>query len=415
MNIVYLTWGETPRAHGVYGSQVIKQFKETVSGIDDCKSYFVAAVPLVHSGLTREKFGYIEEIRKVKKLLGCVSFKWFPILCTQNFVDSSRFTFQFMHGFSHLLVGRYIKSLDANIVHCRSYHAAWAALKIRERYSLSYKVIFDARGIWPEEVSLKKGYSLEDKNYLFLKGIERYILDNCDVTVAVSDTMAEYFEELGTKKVETVYLSSKSFYVDHEIVRKQNAPSFPTFCYVGALASNTWHRPEELKRLFDRLLSINPDSKLVIVTTSSHQDIYQCFNHHPNVAITSAKSIDELQLIFSKVDFGLMSYFTPKTPIEHKLSKMVMAVKVAEYLCYGLPVIVNKYCGGASKIIEMNEFGITYDPNNFENVLAESLDRYLNNYNASIQANKAAVLFSYETNAAKYLNLYQTNFSNVHD
>lgn len=415
MNIVYLTWGETPRSHGVYGSQVIKQFKETVSRASGCRSYFIAAVPLIHSGLTREKLSYFEELKKVKQTLGDIAFKWIPVFCTQNFVDSSRFSFNLMHGLSHLLLGRYIKHLDVNIVHCRSYHAAWAALKIRERYSLNYKVIFDARGIWPEEISLKKGYSVGDKNYLFLKKIERYILSNCDVTVAVSDTMAEHFEALGTKKVETIYLSSKSLNLGAGVVRKHIDSAFPTFCYVGALASNTWHRPEELKKLFDKILSIKPNSVLVIVTTSNYQNIYQCFNHHPNVTITSVKNAEELHQIFAKVDFGLMSYFTPETPIEHMLSKMVMAVKVAEYLCYGLPVIVNKYCGGASKVIEVNKFGITYDPNYFGNISSESLDSYLNNYKPSIQASKAAMLFSYETNAAKYLNLYQTILSDIYD
>lgn len=414
MKVVYLTWGETPRAHGVYGSQVIKQFKETVTLISDCESHFIAAVPIVHSGLTREKMGYIDELRKVKQLLGSISFRWFPILCTQNFVDSSRFTFKFMHGLSHVFVGRYIKSINADIVHCRSYHAAWAALKIRERYSLNFKVVFDARGIWPEEISLKKGYSLNDKNYAFLKEIERYILDNCDVTVSVSDTMAEHFELLGAKKVETVYLSSNAFSAGNHSVRKNAASTSLTFCYVGALASNTWHRPKELKKLYDKLLSISPESKLIIVTTSNHQDIYQCFSHYSNVTVTSVKSIVELQQIFSNVDFGLMSYFTPETVIEHLLSKMVMAVKVAEYLCYGLPVIVNRYCGGASKVIEMNKFGITYDPNDFNDISIESLEVYANDYKSSVQSERAATLFSYETNAVKYLNLYQSIISEVH-
>jgi hypothetical protein len=159
MKIIYLTWGETPRSYGVFGSQVINQLVSNYKSNKDSQFHLVSAVPLIHSGFVREKINYIDEIKKIKRSLGNISFSWIPIYATQNFINSNRFTFKLMHGLSHLHLLRKMKEIKPDIVHCRSYHAAWAAITIRDKYKLNYKVIFDGRDLWPEEMALKQCFS----------------------------------------------------------------------------------------------------------------------------------------------------------------------------------------------------------------------------------------------------------------
>ncbi|NRB64995.1 MAG: hypothetical protein HRU40_18570, partial [Saprospiraceae bacterium] len=161
MKIMYLTWGETPRSYGVFNSQVISQFIETKKIMEDDEFYFLSALPIIHSGLIREKTSYFStEFKAVKNRLNKakVEFAAIPIYAPQNFVTSAKNTFKFMHfgALKHFL--KILNKVQPDVIHCRSYHAAFAAINAREKYGLFYKVIFDVRGLWPEEVALKKGW-----------------------------------------------------------------------------------------------------------------------------------------------------------------------------------------------------------------------------------------------------------------
>lgn len=409
MNIIYLTWGETPRSYGVFASQVIGQFVENSKQTKDNNYFFISAVPIVHSGLVRDKFGYFKEIEMVKKQLGSIPFIRIPIYVTQNFVNSSKATFKYMHiGVYRHLKNKFLE-IKPEMVHCRSYHAAWAALKVKEKYGFNYKIIFDGRGLWPEEVSLKKGFKKDSKNYLFLKNIEKELLLKCDVSVAVSDTMKEHYKNLGANRVECIYLSAST----QKLLPKQSQTTSKkkdtVFCYVGALSKDTWHQPLQLLELYRHLRNVVDNPKLIIVTTSNHEVIKEVFSEIPNeeLTFTSTKSIDELSEVLSLADFGVLSYFKPKTTEEKLLGSMVLAVKTAEYLSAGLPVIVNSYCGGAAKIVENYHLGISYNPNSFEELTKKSIVSIKNKYTKFEINEKAKELFDYKVHAKEYVKLYE--------
>lgn len=156
MNIIYLTWGETPRTHGVYGTQVIDQLSFIHSAMPESNIALVCAVPIINSGIVRDGLNWIRDLINIKRFMLPVSFNLIPIVAPQNFVNSSRHTFCLFHIFTWRFLKRLILKYNPQIIHCRSYHSAWAAIKCRERYRFKYKVIFDPRGLYPEEVSLKR-------------------------------------------------------------------------------------------------------------------------------------------------------------------------------------------------------------------------------------------------------------------
>lgn len=407
---MYLTWGETPRSYGVFDSQAIGQFVETMALLHECQSLFVAGVPLIHSGLVREKLGYANELKKVKSKLTPTQFEWIPVLMTQNVVIPSRRTFEWAYAGAWHRLRAVLMRFDPEIVHCRSYHAAWAALQLRRRFGGHYRIVFDARGLFPEEVALKRRYLDQSSDYLYLKGIERVLLDECDVTVAVSDTMGAHFRTMGAKQVETVYLSAS--YARLRTAYKRNVTSRQRleFCYVGALSEDTWHKPSFLAQLFARLKTDFESAKLTIVTTSSHDAIRAYFVQWPDadVEITSTKTSGELKGYLGRADIGLMSYFEPSTPREVMLAEMVMAVKVAEYLCAGLPVIVNRYCGGAAQVIAQHALGVVYDPKNLAALDTNRIRQLLEEPSARDRISSTAFqLFDYTVHARQYADLYR--------
>jgi glycosyltransferase involved in cell wall biosynthesis len=407
---MYLTWGETPRSYGVFGSQVIGQFVQTKKLLPEAEFLFVSAVPIVHSGLVREKFGYFDELKKVRGNLSGICFKWIPIWVTQNFVTPSRQTFKWLFFGACGKLQRIIKDFKPQIVHCRSYGAAWAALQVRKSSGYNFKIIFDARGLMPEEVAFKRNYREDGPDYIYLKKIERILLNECDLTIAVSDTMGQHYNDLGARDLDVVYLSASydKLKVCEQIIKSKSEPI--KFCYVGALTESTWHRPIELSNLFTRLKNFFPDSKLVIVSTSNREAILSHFNDWDpdDISINESYSVESLANYLQNVDFGLMSYFNPTSERELKLANMVMAVKVAEYLCAGLPVILNKYCGGAAKVVEHHDMGVVYDPDHLDSLDIDKIRRLLGDEKARVRISATARdLFDYQVHAQQYADIYQ--------
>lgn len=405
MKVIYLTWGETPRSHGIFTSQVINQFVETYRCADsNDKFYFVSGVPIIHSGLIREKFSYFNELKVIRELLSKIKFSFIPIFTTQNFIDSSRLTFDLMHNISHLFLKNIVKSINPDVMHCRSYHAAYAALTVKNKYKFKYKVIFDARGLWPEEVALKKNYSIDSSNYIFLKNIEKKLLEECDITIAVSDTMAEHYKKIGVKDLRINYLSTDTdkLNINRDLSLYENRSI--NFCYVGALTNTTWHTIDELHSFYKYLRRICK-SNLFIITTSNHQDIKNKFLEFENeIKVTSTKSIYELKNILKKIDIGLLTYRKENNFPENLIGETMLGTKTVEYICSGIPVLVNKLCGGASKIIKNNDFGLTYNPFTYEEINIVNINFLLDK---KIDLEKGKELFDYKSNALKYYKIYK--------
>ena len=408
MKIAYLTWGETPRSYGVFGSQVLGQFIETKKEMPNDEFYFISAVPIIHSGLVREKLAYSKELKKIRKKLGIIKFLWIPIYTTQNFVNSNKLTFKLMHIIAHWYLKNHLKNIKPDIVHCRSYHAAWAALKVKEKYEFDYKIVFDGRGLWPEEIALKQNFSQDGKDYLFLKSIEKELLQKSDVCVAVSDTMMKHYEQLSARKIECIYLSASTDKLAPTTFTEKQKDEIISFCYVGALSEDTWHQPAQLLSLYHHVRSIVQKTRLIIVTTSNHDAIQEYFREIPEneITLTSIKSVEELKSILEKADFGILSYFVPSTIREELLGSMVLAVKTAEYLAAGLPVLVNDACGGAAHIVNKNQLGIAYNPSTFSELTQESIQIFLSKDKNQI-SNTAKSLFDYQNNAMKYAEIYR--------
>lgn len=411
MKVCYLTWGETPRSYGVYGSQVIKQFVYIHKLFPKSPFEFLAALPIINSGLIREKWRYPKQIHKIRQFLDDIPFSILPIWAPQNFVDSTKKSFPYMHKGVHQLLKNQLLAFQPDIVHCRSYHAAWAALQVREKYKFNYKVLFDARGLWPEEVALRKKWDNENPNYLHLKTIEKYILNNADKVIAVSTPMALHYKGLGAKDVRTIYLSAlvEQFTRKETYVRPSSSDGIVTFIYVGALADSTWHKINPLLDLYKHLRARCKKTKLIIVTTSNHITIKKAFTDIPSeeLEITSAKNANEVAALMHKAHIGVMAYYIPRTDLQRRLATTVMAVKTAEYLASGLPILVNKFCKGAAEVVEDAAVGIAFIPNSYQEITDQSLEKLLNE-STSLKAQRIAQeSFSYEANAQKYATIYE--------
>lgn len=409
MNITYLTWGETPRSYGIFASQAVGQFVHTSQQFPEHSYSFLSGLPVIHSGLVREKLGYCTEIRNIRTKLGEIPFSIIPIITTQNFINSGGVGFRSMHGTSLRSLAKKLKSLRSDVIHCRAYHATWAALEVRHRYKLNYRVIFDARGLWPEEVAIKKGYDPQHPTYLFMKKVEQRLLKESDVTIVVSNPLISHYQKLGATQIECIHVSAPVEKLARNRVNLRPSADRLTVGYVGALATNTWHQPLELLRIYKKIRTEYPNSHLRIVTTSNHDEVRRIFLEIPSseITITSTHNSDELATELEQFDIGILAYYRPETEIEKLLSRMVIAVKTAEYMAAGIPVLCNKMCGGAASVIEATDFGLTYDPEGMSEVTQNALSNLKNGIDREQIKKYASDAFSYQNNAKRYAQLYE--------
>ncbi|HAS6178824.1 TPA: glycosyltransferase [Vibrio vulnificus] len=409
MKVMYLTWGETPRSYGVFGSQVIRQFFETANLMPNHEFHMVSGLPLLNSAIVREKLSYFDELKKVRAMLGNVKFELIPIMAPQSLINSSRFTFKLFHFGNHYFLKSKIRKINPDIIHCRSYHATYAAIKVREEMGATYKVIFDTRGFWPEEVCLKRDISdLESIDYTYLKLIEKYVLKHSDRVITVSDTMLEHFKSLGSVNLTNIYLSTEVGGALDNCKYKEKDISEVSLIYVGAIGDGCWHQLDKLKELCLRIKPMYQKFKLTIVTTSEHSHIKKYLDDlsEEELTLVSTKTHDELLALLSNADFGCLPYRDNSSDFEKLVGYSLLGTKTVEYLSAGLPVIANENCGGASSLIKKHGVGLTYDDNNLGEIQLDSLNS-LRGIDIFEHCQRIASHdFDYKVNAGKYKNVY---------
>jgi glycosyltransferase involved in cell wall biosynthesis len=406
MKIIYLTWGETPRSSGVYNSQVIQLLKHIQNHVE---LFLIAGLPIIHSGFFREKIFYFRVLNSIKKQFnrnGTKKFFILPIFAVQTIIYPKIFIYKFIYFISINLLKNRILKIKPDIIHCRGYHSTNIAIKLKKRYNLKYKIIFDARGLAPGESVISTGTNLNSFTYSKLLGIEKENIFNSDLILAVSEPMYSYFKNNGALNVKTIYLSTR-FNEKKLQIKPHVSNDVLKFVYAGALDSKTWHKPQILLDLYKHIQIYFPTSVLRIVTNSPHKLIKDLIPKEliSHIEFFSCNSSEEVLDILNQCDVGILSYFLPTSNIEFSVAETVFAIKTVEYLSAGLPVIVNKYCGGASRFIVENNLGWNYDPINIKNfnIKIEDITRIKKNIDIEFLKNQ----FSYQENTIRYLSIYK--------
>ncbi|WP_172970405.1 glycosyltransferase, partial [Salinivibrio sp. VYel4] len=280
------------------------------------------------------------------------------------------------------------------------------SLKAEEQ--LDYKIVFDPRSLWPEEMSRR--YDSYDV-YHYLKKVESYILAYVDAVVSVNESMTKHFRQLTCSSnniCETIYLSAPKSIINSEIPTCNN--SFIRFCNIGSLTSDSLQTPHNLFSLFSQLKYYFSSSKLVLITQSNTRfilaDAQKYGIESDEIEFRRFKDINDLPRLVNDCHFSLLSYRDMKNPFELELAKTGFATKSIEYISLGLPLIVNEQAAAISELVRKNNIGVVYGKN-FSGISKEKLDYFLSNANVSERMKSIALnLFELEGNAKRYREVY---------
>lgn len=354
----------------VFGGQAV----QVVAGFQNHpsveKASLMSGYPLIHSGLVREKWHYGKQMSQISELIGKENFFTRRLMVPPVGVHPKKFQLGFFTAGHYRFLADHIRSHRVTIVQCRSYVATHVALEVRRLFGMNFKVIFDSRSLMPEEGVIMNRWDVDDVDFNFWKTREAQMLRDADLTTAVSSTIRAHYDKLGARSTKVIYLNVTAGNLDNQKmdnIQRVHARS-PILTYCGFLDEETWHSPDNLWQIFRSFKAHCPGAKFLVITKSNHKKLKAGLSAHGyddllnNIEFTSAASPRETVHKLQNADIAVLSYRTPENVFEEYLANSVFATKSAEYLSVGLPVIVNRFCGGAREYISSNDAGFSYDP-----------------------------------------------------
>ncbi|HDZ52728.1 hypothetical protein LCGC14_0480210 [marine sediment metagenome] len=370
MRIMFLSWGEVPRISSVYGGQVVEVVAALQRQGDINHVSLVSGYPMIHSGMVREKWRYKRQLQKIRKRIGSQNFSTRRLPVPPVGVHPKPWQLPLFTCGHHGYLARKIRNQSIDIVHCRSYVATHFALETRKRFGMSFKVVFDARSLMPEEATITGRWTEQDTAYNYWKKREAEMLAQADVVVSVSEPMRARFARLGAKRSELIHLNVAINALDSKLISDTSRleSGSPVLAYCGYLEEGSWHRPNNLWSVFQSFKIHCPGVKLLVITKSNHAVLRESLRTYAGEAavsastFTSAPSPSETVKLLQTADLAVLSYLDPDNEFEIELSESTFATKTAEYAAVGLPVLVNRYCGGARDYILSHNAGVSYDP-----------------------------------------------------
>ncbi len=422
-NMLYLTWGEVIVFDGLFSNQVLEQLKQMRQLADALPMRLLSGIPLGNRYLLKQRAPFYAELAKIRAHLTAAQigfvYRWIPAIARWFHSQPYQFPLYTVGQLGYL--AQMTQSQRINILHCRSYHATRLALLARARYRLPYKVIFDARGMFPEEAVLANYFTEASPAYRRWKTVEQTLLDQADAVVTVSATFTEYLRSLThNPQIHTIATSAnlELFRPNAELRRSQRqllqfTDADKVLLYVGSLGTKRgWHNLANLIAVDRVFRSEFSSTKLLIVTRSPHtplrEALHQAGYQPDDYRLVAANSPTETSEYIQAGDYAALTYYDVESPLERQVGQTVIASKSGEYLGVGLPMIVNRTAGAAAQLVSQEGVGCAYQGGD-EASIREPL-RWIDAHYTAVQQKAIAVAqehFSASGNAARYLALYR--------
>lgn len=420
-NILYLTWCENIVDYGIFESQVFRKLVY-LNKSDKYKYFILSGIPigkkyLSNAGTYRDKIANIRSRFFVENIL----FYHRNVLKISQHYHAQWWALWLLHLPHVLFLRNFIKNQRIDLVHCRSYHAALLGLLTRKIFRMNYKVVFDTRGLVPEEGILIGAYKEESLSYRLWKFVEKRLFDEADAIVNVSDTFSEHVREISDNgNIHTIYtgVDTRIFLKDPGKRTEVNGilgigESARVLVYSGSLGEKGWHSPDLLADVYASFKKCFTESKLLIVSRSDSRVISERLEarglNRNDYVIVPAHSLQEVSFYLQRGDYAAFPYREISGRIEETVSRSVIAIKTGEYLACGLPLIVNSNVGAASALVEKYGIGVAFKPDTLADII-DGIRLIDGNYNQVAEKCRAVAsdYFDYEKNTRKYLSLYDT-------
>jgi len=420
INVLYLTWGEQISSSGIIGNQVFGQVKTITSFAKDVTIQIMTGIPLYSRAYLHDKYqllGNHDELSNELIANGInLNIRYIRILPRWFY---SKFHITPFYYLNHMHYFRdFVRKNNIDIVHCRSYHATNLALKVKTKYDMRFKIIFDTRGLFPEEAVFRGDFNENSFSYKVWKRTEKRMLDESDAIVNVSDTFTQHISNItNNPNIFTIYTSVNMDIFSKNKNTRQNirhqlgiSNDEKVLVYSGFIGKQGWHQISSLVRVFKEFQNVFRNTRLLVVTLVDHSPLRLQLERelgNDSFLLVKGNTPRQTSEYLQAADYSCLPYKTVKDHIEAIVSKTVVASKTGEYFAVGLPLIVNNAVGAATHLVERYGVGCTY-PVGREDEIRNAIVELDNNYE-TVSDNCVEVArnyFSSEKNAKAYIDIY---------
>ncbi|MBE9467774.1 MAG: glycosyltransferase [Bacteroidetes bacterium] len=314
---------------------------------------------------------------------------------------------------------RIYKKNKFNIVHCRSYIAAFVGFLMKKKYNV--KFIFDMRGFYADE--RVDGNIWNTNNFIFrtvynfFKNKETRFLHEADYTISLTNAAKKIiynWKEFKNKKpaIEVIPCCADFSLFSPNNISKSKVDFYKNeleitendfiISYLGSIG--TWYLLDEMLIFFKRLLIKKPNAKFLFIS----------FDDSNLIKKTAEKnSISQDKIIVQKADrenvpslisISNISIFFIKPVFSKKASS---PTKLAEIMGMGIPIICNSNVGDVDEIINKTQAGLIV--NNFS---INEFDKIIDSIDEKIKISKEKIIISAQQNFSlqmgieKYAKIY---------
>lgn len=306
-----------------------------------------------------------------------------------------------------------------DIVHCRSYIAAFVGLWAKRKYRA--KFLFDIRGFWADEKvdcgSWDLSHPLYRSVYYYFKRREREFFSQADGVISLTERAKEIIQNWPELPGQPIPVDVIPCCVDLDLFAPETISEEQlealriqlglngedlVVSYLGSI--NTIYMFDEMMRFFALLLLKKPKAKFLFITQSPREEIIKQATMHgvgeDHLVITEAGR----KAVPSLLKLSQVSIFFRKPAFSNAACS---PTKQGEVMGLGIPIICNSGIGDTDFVISKYRSGLVVD--DFSecayDLVIEQLDELLSRSPATIRSG-AHEFYSLDLGVARYDAVY---------
>lgn len=253
------------------------------------------------------------------------------------------------------------ESKKFNIIHVRSYLPMLVVSILKPFYR--YKVVFDPRGLFGDEILYYNKFSLKGRLFKFL---EKYFFKIADFNVFVSKYFSDYvidnyrIDSTSTAVIPTFSISGPVVSFREDSTRFGDYPinllsqKYIKLCYSGSLEG--WQCFDEILRFFSYIEKENENVIFVFCSKSIEAMKLRVFKSLPSEkCFFYSLEPSELRYVIGRCDYGIIFRES------HLINRVASPIKINDYLLSGVKIISTRGIGDSEDFVIKNDLGLILD------------------------------------------------------
>ena len=292
------------------------------------------------------------------------------------------------------------------IIHSRGYLPNLVGIILK--FIFNNKLIFDMRGLWPEEIALGLKKGRESLIYKFLVFVEIISIKYSNKIISLTDNARDYLIKLYKIKSKNIYTIPTCVDINRFQYCAPIKSEQKKFSCIGQILTD-WFLLDWLKMFFKCVEDYDNNAIFEIISTESKDALItnlKLSNSLNNKLFVRSATPDEMPSLI-KTHSASSFFFRPD------ISKLGSSpTRFGEILAVGRPVICNSGVGDLDKLVTENNVGIVVENKKYSSISAgvKKLYKMIDDPSTSLKCRELSeTYYSLFRGSRKYSEIYKNS------